>query len=194
MSKVAGEAVEPVLAVSAALRNFSPLFIVLVVVAIGDFSSRVLVSGAIEKPFDQPDSLAIIFDENRLTKKSYQYYSRKLAKFDAPMDGPMDAEGKPNGQDLADKVSNAVVSDEHPELNLLGIFREEDFFAVFRTWTAGENTFDIVKVRVGSKIESSEIKSITKFAVTLSQDDGDLELLELFQSNEGEEVSDEPPI
>ena len=190
MSKVESEAVEPVLAVSAALRNFSPLLIVLAGVAISDFSSRVLVSGAIDKPFDQPDSLTIRFDEDRLTEKSYQYYSRKLSKFDAPMD----PEGKPNGQDLADKVSNAVVSDEHPELNLLGIFREEDFFAVFRTWTAGENTFDIVKVRVGSKIEGSEIKSITKFAVTLSQDDGDLELLELFQSNEGEEVSDEPPI
>ena len=161
------------------LRRSLLLVLVLLGLALLDFFFRVLPStepsSASEDYLDLPD----VKHNLRLSNDQLQYYLLKINEFGEKPDNSV--------QSIKDEVPDKQIQAPEEtaivgELRLLGVFKDQRFFAVIYNTEAGKDA-QMSKVQIGSEIRGLTVTSISKDEVTLVSEGGKVKVLRIFDIN-----------
>lgn len=161
------------------LRRSLLLVLVLLGLALVDFFFRVLPStepsSASEDYLDLPD----VKHNLRLSNDQLQYYLLKINEFGEKPDNSV--------QSIKDEVPDKQIQAPEEtaivgELRLLGVFKDQRFFAVIYNTEAGKDA-QMSKVQIGSEIRGLTVTSISKDEVTLVSEGGKVKVLRIFDIN-----------
>jgi len=161
------------------LRRSLPLVLVLLGLALVDFFFRVLPStepsSASEDSLDLPD----VNNNIRLSNDQLQYYLLKINEFGKKPDNSIQSiEDEAADKQIQAPEETAIVD----EFRLLGVFKDEVFFAVIHHSEAGKDS-QMSKVQIGSEIRGFTVTSISKNEVTLVSEGDKVKVLRIFDIN-----------
>ena len=74
------------------------------------------------------------------------------------------------------------------ELQLLGIFKDDEYFAIIKHFVDDEGSHQLSKVVSGQKLVGLSVKSISQSEVMLVGGKGDIKILRLFDLNLNEKI------
>lgn len=161
------------------LKRSLLLVLVLLGLALFDFFSRVLPAteptSASEDSLDLPD----VNNNIRLSNDQLQYYLLKISEFGKkPDNSNQSIEDEAADKQIQAPEETAIVD----EFRLLGVFKDEVFFAVIHHSEAGKDS-QMSKVQIGSEIRGFTVTSISKNEVTLVSEGDKVKVLRIFDIN-----------
>ena len=159
------------------LRASLPLMLSLMLFGLFDFTQRVLPETGFDEAFEGFLEGPKVTHSGPLTDDYFQHYSQRLDDLtEKSIEGEKLAlEGLPEAKITADEI---IV--DRNELQLLGIFKDDNFFAVIRYFVDDEGGYRVRKVTPGEKLMEFTVKSISRREVTLVGGEEETKFLRLF--------------
>ena len=166
-------------------RSSLPLISALILFALFDFTQRVLPEKSFDKALKSDLEMPTVTHGGPLTDDYFEYYFQKLGVLSG---GPSESEKTLFEDSLEDKIAESPKILDRFELQLLGIFKDDDFFAIIKHFVYDEGGHQLSKVVSGQKLVGLSVKSISQSEVMLVGGEGDIKILRLFDLNLNEKT------
>ena len=167
------------------LRSSLPLASALILFALFDFTQRVLPEKSFDKALKRDLEMPTVTHVGPLADDYFEYYLQKLGVLSG---GPVESEKTLFEDSLEDKIAESPKILDRFELQLLGIFKDDEYFAIIKHFVDDEGSHQLSKVVSGQKLVGLSVKSISQSEVMLVGGKGDIKILRLFDLNLNEKI------
>ena len=170
---------------SSDLRDSLPLICALTLVALFDFTQRVVPEWSLDETLERDLEMPNLTHSGRLADDYFRQYSQKLRSLSEKPEvrERLLVEGGSEG-----KLGEGDKNVDRSVLQLLGVFKDDSFFAVVKHFIDDEGGYKLSKLTLGAEIQGLSVKSISSREVILAGGNGDLKVLRLFDLNLSDEI------